>query len=384
MPSRALLERERPLMRARRVACTRRELTDEIDRRTHADPTAETHQERGVVLIGKVNEVGVADPDWFDIDGAMVAKLPRQGDADRRRMVVAEVVHALDRHQDAEAHRIAAPLVQHVVLTEEFDRLVAARAEQPRLEPAHQAEAILEPDDCAVVEPEQIVGDVAKVALAERPGKPVRHPERALEPRQSERCRQIDEREVRLRRVRIPVRIISRRRRRRVLRPRRPRKQREQEEQYGQSRTAHGVLLPALRTISMPLMSSWPLPQYSEQRIGKLPSVVAVKSIVTGSPPRGTSFLIFSFLISRPWTPSADRTTSCRRSPTVAVTSDGSNANRRAVISTTRGSVVCADGPRSTMADAATAKPDSATSVRTCLRTVDMGRHHSSTRFEQG
>ena len=29
-----------------------------------------------------------------------------------------------------------------------------------------------------------------------------------------------------------------------------------------------------LRTISMPVMSLWPLPQYSEQRIGKLPSVV--------------------------------------------------------------------------------------------------------------
>ena len=41
-----------------------------------------------------------------------------------------------------------------------------------------------------------------------------------------------------------------------------------------------GVVLAALRTISMPLMSSWPLPQYSEQIIGKLPSVVAVKSIV--------------------------------------------------------------------------------------------------------
>ena len=43
-------------------------------------------------------------------------------------------------------------------------------------------------------------------------------------------------------------------------------------------------------------MSSWPSPQYSEQRIGNSPAAEATNSIVTGSPPRGTFLFDLEFL----------------------------------------------------------------------------------------
>src|SRR5688572_6676576 len=262
-------------------------------------------------------------------------------------MAVTEVVDALDRYQDAEPDGIAAPLIQHVVLTKELDRLVAAGAQQSHLQPAHQPEAILEPDDGPVVEPEQIVGDIAEVALAERPGKPMGHPERAFHARQAERRRQVDEREIGLRNVWITIGVVGLGGSWRLVLSRLGGawQREQQDDEYADVIHPHGFGLATLRTISMPRMSPWPVPQYSEQIIGKLPSVVAVKSIVTGSPPRGTSFLIFSFLISRPWTPSPERTTSCSRSPTFASISAGSKANRRAVTSTTRGPGVWVEGP---------------------------------------
>src|SRR6188474_1855017 len=95
-------------------------------------------------------------------------------------------------------------------------------------------------------------------------------------------------------------------------------------------------------TTSIPFMSSWPSPQYSEQRIGNSPTAVATNSIVTGSPPRGIFLSILNFLICRPCTPSPDLTSSLMRSPSVTSTRDGSKLNRVATTSTVRGAEAAA------------------------------------------
>ena len=79
--------------------------------------------------------------------------------------------------------------------------------------------------------------------------------------------------------------------------------------------------------------------------MGKRPASLAVNSIMTGAAPRGISLLTLNFLISMPCTPSADRTASLTRSPTVTSISAGSNAKRLATTSMTRGSWDCAEEP---------------------------------------
>ena len=112
-------------------------------------------------------------------------------------------------------------LLQHAVLPEELDRL-AARAMDAHLAAANQSEAILQADLRAGVEAEQIAGEVAEIAGAERPSEPVRDPERALVPRHAQRRRQVDDGEVRLVAIGIAIRIVLRGRRggRLVLRSR--------------------------------------------------------------------------------------------------------------------------------------------------------------------
>src|SRR5438128_5388140 len=74
------------------------------------------------------------------------------------------------------------------------------------------AEAIFEADDCPVVESEQIPEQAARAGIAvERTREAMRHPKRALEPRQSQRGRQRDEREVGLRRLEYGVVVRLRR-----------------------------------------------------------------------------------------------------------------------------------------------------------------------------
>ena len=46
---------------------------------------------------------------------------------------------------------------------------------------AHQSEAVFQPDQRAAIEPEEVFGQVAEVALPEWPREPVRHAKRALE-----------------------------------------------------------------------------------------------------------------------------------------------------------------------------------------------------------
>ena len=83
----------------------------------------------------------------------------------------------------------AVALLQQAVLREELDRPVA-RAVDADLQAAHQAEAVFQPDLRAGVEPEEILEQVAEVALSQRPAEAVGHAKRALEPRHAQRGRQ--------------------------------------------------------------------------------------------------------------------------------------------------------------------------------------------------
>jgi len=73
---------------------------------------------------------------------------------------------------------------------------------------ANQSEAILETDLRAGIEAEHIARQIAEVAGAERPSKPVRDAERTLEPRYAQCCRQVDNGEVGLVAIRISIGII--------------------------------------------------------------------------------------------------------------------------------------------------------------------------------
>jgi hypothetical protein len=59
-------------------------------------------------------------------------------------------------------------LLQQAVLREELDRPVAGTV-MPHLQPAHETEAVLEPDLRARVEAEEVRGQIAEIALSERP-----------------------------------------------------------------------------------------------------------------------------------------------------------------------------------------------------------------------
>src|SRR5688572_30935044 len=283
-------------MRAGGVAGSRRELPGQVDRRPHAQSGAQPDEKRRVVVTRKILEIRVVHPDRLNVDSAVVAKLARDRQAERGGVVVAEVVGAVHTCQHAEAERGAAALVEHVVLAEERDRPVA-RPQDAGLQPARQAEAVLEADDGAIVEAEKVFRQRSEVVLAERPQEPVRDAESAFHPWQTDRGWQIDKHEVLLRRVGVEIDVVCRWSW--ILGIGRC-AHRNSEQENDNARRAHRSSPWMPRTISMPVMSLWPLPQYSEQRIGKFPSVVAVNSIVTASPPRGTSFLIFNFLISTP------------------------------------------------------------------------------------
>ena len=92
-------------------------------------------------------------------------------------------------------------------------------------------------------------------------------------------------------------------------------------------------------------MSSWLSPQYSEHRIGNWPTAVGVKSMTTGSPPRGISFLTLNFLISMPCTPSPDRTMRRTRLADGHFDLGGFEGEPRGDTSMTRGSAACPPQP---------------------------------------
>jgi hypothetical protein len=68
------------------------------------------------------------------------------------------------------------------------------------LQPAEQTEAVLEADERAAVEAEQIVHQITEVALSERPGKAVGDSKGAPVQRHAHRCRKNVDRVIGLRR----------------------------------------------------------------------------------------------------------------------------------------------------------------------------------------
>src|SRR5687767_6707333 len=147
MTAGTLFNRKRPLVDAGGVAGAWRELADHVDGWPHAESCTKADQERRIVFVWSVDQIRVVHPDGLDVHRAMVAKLTRDRRAERRQVVVAEVVRAVHGDEHAQADRVTAPLIQHVVLPEELDGLVAARAENSDLQPAHRRKAILEADD---------------------------------------------------------------------------------------------------------------------------------------------------------------------------------------------------------------------------------------------
>ena len=156
----------------------------------------------------------------------------------------------------------------------------------------------IEADLRAGIEAEEALGEIAEVAVAQRAQEAMRQAERHLVFRQS----QIG---VAAWRRRSPAANRSDRdpdrrpaRTRLTTRPRQARGRaviEPHESGKGWSLvSAQRALLAA--TTSIPFMSSWPSPQYSEQRIGNSPAAAATNSIVTGSPPRGTFLVDLEFL----------------------------------------------------------------------------------------
>ena len=90
-----------------------------------------------------------------------------------------------------------AGLPEHVLLREEFDRLVAGPMNAD-LSASHDPETVFEANLGTRIEPEEVAHEIAEVAGAEWTAEPVRHPECAGEARNLERGRQADDGEVRL------------------------------------------------------------------------------------------------------------------------------------------------------------------------------------------
>jgi hypothetical protein len=88
----------------------------------------------------------------------------------------------------------------------ELDRLVEAGSIERRLRVRCERDPILEPDDRALIDAEQVAGLLSERAVAQVAREAMRQPEVALEPRQPQRRRQIDDDEVRF--GRIPDRIV--------------------------------------------------------------------------------------------------------------------------------------------------------------------------------
>src|SRR5437764_5654265 len=115
--------------------------------------------------------------DGLDVERGMLARGARHDEADRRRVLVLKVVRALDRHEHREIHGQPFVLAHDAVLPEELDRLVA-RAVNADLAVLDDAEAVLEADDAAVVEAEEIAEQAARAGVAvERAREAMRHAE---------------------------------------------------------------------------------------------------------------------------------------------------------------------------------------------------------------
>src|SRR4051812_16513113 len=104
----------------------------------------------------------------------MAPRVAREHSADRALVARAQVVRALDRDDRVEPDRLAAALVQEIVLAEQLDRTITGPMD-PDLRPRQQAVAQLETDLRRGVEAEEVGGQVAEIALVQRPREAMRH-----------------------------------------------------------------------------------------------------------------------------------------------------------------------------------------------------------------
>src|SRR6478672_10882467 len=98
-----------------------------------------------------------------------------------------QVVSPLDAEPRRDFDRRAMRLAERAILGEQLDGLAARRSVHPDLAVRHDAEAVFEADRRAIVEAEEIAGQVAEIPVAERPPEAVGDAERALELRQPQR-----------------------------------------------------------------------------------------------------------------------------------------------------------------------------------------------------
>ena len=114
------------------------------------------------------------DPDRRRIHGDPVANRSRNRRAECWRILLLKVVDPFDgyKRRDRHWHRIA--LTDRVVLPVELERLADGRAIHRRLYVFHDAEAILEADDGALIETEEIAGLFAEAAAFQVAVEPVR------------------------------------------------------------------------------------------------------------------------------------------------------------------------------------------------------------------
>src|SRR6185503_19847416 len=178
----AFFDAETGVDRIRLVAEPRRRFSDEVHGRANAEPSAEADDER-VVVVDQLAwvRVGVVDPDRVCVQRAVTSDGPRDDGANRRGIAVAEVIGAFGGGDEVHSHR-ARPLTDQMLLQEELDRPIAG-AVNPDLRAGHEPEAVFEPDLRARIEAEEIPGEIAEIALAQRPREPVSDAERAAEPR---------------------------------------------------------------------------------------------------------------------------------------------------------------------------------------------------------
>src|SRR5687767_10623169 len=220
------LDAEARLARSAIVASQpRRDLGDEVPRRTDAEAAADA-QHHGVLVVGRIVErVRVDHDDRFEVNRRIFVEVFREERADGGLIALLEVVGALNRRERVEAERRIVALVHEVVLAEELDAAIA-RAMHANLRAAHQAVPHFESYLSASVEAERVGQEIAEIPLTERPRESMGDAERPFSPRQPQRGWKRREIEVRLQRIdegvgirfRGGLRLDGGRRWRRVLR----------------------------------------------------------------------------------------------------------------------------------------------------------------------
>src|SRR5262245_40343164 len=160
----ALFDRE-PVQRLARLVAghARRDLAHEIGPAMQSQARAEA--EHRCVGVDSALGTRVVHPHRHGVKGDVVVEhLARDHHADRRGVVVAEIVRALDAHDARHRHRTLAGLAQRIEAAAELNVAIDIRAEDDGLHVAHRGEAVFEANGRALVHAEQRL-EVAREAV---------------------------------------------------------------------------------------------------------------------------------------------------------------------------------------------------------------------------